>query len=77
MGFLPEPLFLLLDGYALSIQYNYFTFIPYIEVTSEKVRRVLNEAGVKVAMKPVHTIGGILRSPKGPLTHEKKTCLVY
>ena len=42
-----------------------------------KVRRVLNEAGVKLAMKPVHTIGRILPSPKDPLTLEKKSCLVY
>ena len=41
------------------------------------IRRVLNEAGVKVAMKPIHTIGRILPSPKDPLTLVEKNCLVY
>ena len=40
-----------------NTQYNHFTYIPYIQGTSKKVRRVRNETGVKVAMKPVHTIG--------------------
>ena len=60
-----------------NTQYNHFTFIPYIQGTSEKVRRVLNEAGVKVAMKPIYTIGRILPSPKDPLTLEEKSYLVY
>ena len=60
-----------------NTQYNHFTSIPYIQGTSEKIRRVLNEAGVKVAMKPIHTIGRILPSPKDPPTLEEKSCLVY
>ena len=32
---------------------------------------------MKVAMKPIHTIGRILPSPKDPLTLEEKSCLVY
>ena len=31
----------------------------------------------KVVMKPVHTIGRILPSPKDPLTLQEKSCLVY
>ena len=57
--------------------YNYFTSIPYIQGTSKKVRRVLNEAGVKVAMKSVYIIGRILPSPKDPLTLEEKSSLVH
>ena len=60
-----------------NTQYNHSTSIPYIQGTSEKVSRVLNEAGVKVVMKPFYTIGRILPSPKDPLTLEKKSCLVY
>ena len=56
-----------------NTQYNHFTSIPYIQGTSEKIRRVLNEAGVK----PIHTIGRILPSPKDPLNLEEKSCLVH
>ena len=35
--------------------YKHFTSIPYVQGTSEKIRRVLNEAGVNVATRPVHT----------------------
>ena len=42
-----------------------------------KSQKSSNEAGVKVALKPVHTIGRILPSPKNPLILEKKSCLVY
>ena len=45
--------------------------------TSERIRRVLNEAGVGVAMRPVKTIHHILPSPKDPYTAEDKSCVVY
>ena len=46
-----------------NIQYNHFTSILYIKGTSEKFKRVLNEAGLKVAMKPISIFGGILQDP--------------
>ena len=60
-----------------NTQYNYFTSIPYIQGTLEKIRRVLNKAGVKVAMKPIHIIGQILPSLNDPLTLKEKSCFVY
>ena len=60
-----------------NTQYNHFTSIPYIQGTSEKVRRILNEAGVKVDMRPVRTIGQILPFPKDPHNPEEKSCVVY
>ena len=33
-----------------------FTSLPYIQGTTEKIRRILNEVGVKVVMKPIRTI---------------------
>ena len=48
-----------------------------IQGTSEKVRRVLNEAGVKVALRPIRTIDQILPSPKDPHNPEEKSCVVY
>ena len=38
---------------------------------------VFNEADVKVAMKPVKTIGNILTSPKDPIAEHEKSRLVY
>ena len=46
------------------MQYNNFTSIPYTQDTLKKRKRVINYAGVKVAIKPVHTINQILLSPK-------------
>ena len=60
-----------------NTQDNHFTSIPYIQGTSEKIKSVLNEAGVKVAIKPIHSIDRILPSPKDPLTLKEKSCLVY
>ena len=52
---------------------KHFTSIP-----SERIGRILNEAGVKVAMKPVKTIGNILTSPnKDPIVEHEKSRLVY
>ena len=59
-----------------NTQYNHFTSILYIQGTSEKVR-ILNEAGVKVAMRPVRTIGRNLPSLKDPHNPEEKSCVVY
>ena len=39
--------------------------------------RILNEAGVKVAMKPAKTVGNILTSPKDPTAEHEKSRLVY
>ena len=58
-------------------QFKQFTSIPYVQGTSERIRRVLNEAGVGVAMRPVKTIRHILPSPKDPYTTEDKSCVVY
>ena len=55
----------------------HFTSIPYVQGTSERIGRILNEAGVKVAMKPVKTIGNILTSPKDPIAEHEKSRLIY
>ena len=44
---------------------------------SDKIQRVLNEVGVKVAMKPHLTIRKLLPSLKEPLDNSEKSCLVY
>jgi len=43
----------------------------------ERIRRILNGVSVKVAMKPVCTIGQYLPSPKDPISSDEVTCIVY
>ena len=57
--------------------YKHFTSIPYVHGTSEKIRRVLYEAGVNVAMRPVHSIRHVLPLPKDPYTSEDIDCIIY
>ena len=54
-----------------------FTTLPYIKGVSDKIKRVLNGVGVKVALKPLLTIGKFLPSLRDPLVAEEKSCLVY
>ena len=51
--------------------------MTYVQGTPEGIGHILNEAGVKVAMKPVKTIGNILTSPKDPIAEYQKSRLVY
>ena len=53
-----------------------FTSIPYIQGVSDTRQRVLNEVGVKVAMKPHLTIRKLLPSLKDPLNNSEKSYLV-
>ena len=76
-GFPPRTTFLTSNRQqSHNTQYNHFTSISYTQGTSEKVRRILNETGVKVAMRPVRTIGQI-PPPKDPHNLEEKSCVVY
>lgn len=54
-----------------------FTTLPYIKGISDKIKRVLNEAGVKVALKPVSTLRNCLPSLKDPVATSEKSCLIY
>ena len=54
-----------------------FTCPPYIHSTTDKIQRVLNDVGVKVAMRPFVTIGKSLPSPKDPLDVNEITGFIY
>ena len=54
-----------------------FTSLPCIQGTTEKITRILNEIGIKVAIKPIRTIGQYLPSLNVPITTEEFTCIVY
>ena len=53
------------------------TSLPYIQGATEKIRRVLSKVGVKVAIKPVRTIGHSIPSPKDPISPDEINGLVY
>ena len=52
-----------------------FTSLPYIQGESNKTQRVLNEVGVKVAMKPHLTIRKLLPSLKVVYTLNKRNVI--
>ena len=47
-----------------------------VQGISERISHILNETGVKVAMKPLKTIDNIFTSPKDPIAEHKKSRLV-
>ena len=58
--------------------FSAFTTLPYnIQRVSDKIQRVLNSVGVKVALKRFLTIGGYLPSLKDPILTSEKSCLIY
>ena len=58
-------------------QYESFTSLPYIRGVSDKIQRILNQIGIKVAMKPYLTISKYLPSLKDPLKETEISGLVY
>ena len=46
--------------------YKSFICLPYIQGTTDKIQRVLNDVGVRVAMRPFVTVGKSLQSLKDP-----------
>ena len=43
-----------------------FCVLPYVQGTTEPIKRVLNSYNVKVALKPHQTIGNLFLKPKDP-----------
>ena len=54
-----------------------FISLLYIQGTTEKIWRILNEIGVKHSMKPIWNIRQYLPSLKDSVTTEETTCIVY
>ena len=57
--------------------FNSSTSLPYIHGTTDKIQRVLNDVGVRVAMKPFAAIGKSLPSHKDPLYVNEITGIIY
>ena len=54
-----------------------FTCLPYVHGTADKIQCVLNDVGVKVAIKPFVTIGKSFPSSKDPLDVNEITGIIY
>ena len=51
--------------------------VPYIQGIAEPIRRVLNNCGIKVALKPFQTLGHIFAKPKDRVPTDRKTHTAY
>ena len=54
-----------------------FAIVPYIQGIAEPIRRVLNNCGIKVSLKPFQTLGHIFAKPKDRVPTDQKTHAVY
>ena len=54
-----------------------FAIVPYIQGIVEPIRRVLNNCGIKVALKLFQTLGHIFAKPKDHVPTDQKTHAVY
>ena len=53
-----------------------FTCLPCVHGTTDKIQRVLNDVGVRVAMRSLLAIGKSLPSPKDPLDVNEITGII-
>ena len=54
-----------------------FAIVPYIQGIADPIRRVLNNCGIKVSLKPFQTLGHIFVKPKDRVPTHQKTHAVY
>ena len=54
-----------------------FAIVPYIQGIAEPIMRILNNCGIKVALKPIHSLWHIFAKPKDRVPTDRKTHAVY
>ena len=54
-----------------------FAIVPYIQGIAEPIMRIVNNCGIKVALKPIQTLGHIFAKPKDRVPTDRKTHAVY
>ena len=60
-----------------SQQMKIMTVVPYVQNLTEPIKRVLQQVGVGVAMKPVCVLSNIFCKPKDKVLDKEKSGLVY
>ena len=53
------------------------TCLPYVKGVSERLKRVLEKAGVQAALKPCQTLADVIRVPKERPTVNRVKGIVY
>ena len=56
---------------------NKVCVLPYIEGTTEPIKRILEHFGIKVALKPHQTIGNLFPKPKDPVPKAQIRAPIY
>ena len=51
--------------------------MPYVQGTSEIIKRILKDADIRVAFKPIKTLNHCFPRPKDPIKSEEKCGIVY
>ena len=54
-----------------------FAIVQYMEGIPESIKKILNNCGIKVALKPIQTLENIFAKPKDRVPTDRKTYAVY
>ena len=65
------------DSLAGDSTMRSFAIVPYIQGIAEPIMRILNNCDIKVALKPIQTLGHIFAKPKDGVPTDRKTHAVY
>ena len=77
-GFQTKPLTItIVSGNSVQRPQRLLVVIPYVQGIAEPIRRVLNNCGIKVALKPFRTLGHIFAKTKDCVPTDQKTHAVY
>ena len=65
------------DSLAGDYAMKGFAIVPYIQGIAEPIMRILNNCGIKVALKPIQSLEHIFAKPKDRVPTDRKTHAVY
>ena len=65
------------DSLAGDSAMKCLAIFPYIQGIAEPIMRILNNCGIKVALKPIQTLGHIFAKPKNRVPTDRKVVAEY
>ena len=54
-----------------------FAIVPFVQGIAEPIMRIINNCGIKVALKPIQTFRHVFAKPKDRIPIDQKTHAVY